>query len=227
VQVRVDAHDLGRGGEAVVGGEEHLHLGTGGGDQLLDEAVELAEVVEAEHAHALVVVAELAGLLLRVDVQPGLVLQLVDAVEHDRHQLGRLFAQQVVGDAEPLLLARQVVLHPVLAILVAQLLHRLLFLLEVPGELLRIEVGNGLQAVVQVVGRRVAPQMPPRNEAGDHEAVQVLGRRRGEGKVERGDLEPLAAGDRPDRLDPAIARVVERDVDLSAFSSARMKSNTP
>ena len=214
VQVGVDAHHLGGAGEAVVGGKKDLDLGAGGGDQLLDEAVELAEVVEAEHTHALVVVAQLACLLLRVDVQPGLVLQLVDAVEHHRHQLWRLLAQQVIGDAEPLHLARQVVLDPVLAVVRAELLHRLLLLLEVPGQLLRVEVGDRLQPVVEIGRCGAAAQVPPGDEAGHHEAVQVLRRRGGEREVESCHAPALPPGDGPDGLDAAVARVVEGHEDV-------------
>ena len=215
-QLGVDAHDLGRRGEAVVGAEEDLHLGPGGGDQLLDEAVELLEVAERQLAHALVKTAELTRLQRRVDIGPGLVLQLVDAVEQDRHQFGRLFAHQMFGDAEPLLLARQVVADPLFAVGIAELVARLLFLLEIPGQFLGVEAGNGLQPVVHVRRVRVAAQVSPGHEARDDEAVQVGRGRRGEREVQRRDLLALPAGDRPDRLDAAVARVVQREEDVVA-----------
>ncbi len=215
-EVGVDAHDLRRAGEAVVRREEHLHARPGRRHEPLDEAVELPKVGEAMLAHPAVEFARLAALQRRIDERPRLVLQLVDAVEEHGHQVGRLLAHQVLGDREPLALALHVIAHPILAVAVAQLVARLLLLLEVPRELLRVEVRNLLQPVVQRRRVRVAPQMAPGHEAGHDEAVQFRRRRRGEREVQRGHPLALAARDRPDRLDATVARVVKREEHLVA-----------
>ena len=65
-----------------------------------------------------------------------------------------------------MLLARQVVADPLLAVGVAELVARLLLLLEVPGQLLRIEVRQFLlEAVIEVGRHGVAAQVPPRQSA--------------------------------------------------------------
>src|SRR6185437_15669192 len=65
----IDAHDFGRAGEAVIGGEEYLHVRTRFGDQLFDEAVELAVITQRQFAHALMETGQLALLQVRVDIR--------------------------------------------------------------------------------------------------------------------------------------------------------------
>ena len=91
-----------------------------------------------------------------------------------------------------------------------------------------LKSGMVLQPVVQVGRRGIAAQVAPRHEAGDHEAVDVLRRRRGEWEIQRGNL-LVPGGWRWTRWSRRGNRAESYSVKntSSPRSSARMKSNTP
>src|SRR3546814_8223169 len=102
-------------------------------------------------------------------------LDLVGAIEHHGHQIRLVIFEDVFGDLEPLLLARQVIAHPLGGLVGRQRFHRLLFLVEVPGQFLRIEARNlGLDAFEQFTRMRVAAQMLGRSEEHTSELQSLM-----------------------------------------------------
>src|SRR3546814_15250891 len=73
---RIDAQHEGRCSEAVVAGEEHLRVRTDHLHQLLDIAIELVEIFEADLAHFLVVALRVLRQQVFVEPRPGLMLDL-------------------------------------------------------------------------------------------------------------------------------------------------------
>src|SRR3546814_10057477 len=66
-------------------------------------AIELVEIFEADLAHFLVVALRVLRQQVFVEPRPGLMLDLVGAIEHHGHQIRLVIFEDVFGDLEPLL----------------------------------------------------------------------------------------------------------------------------
>ena len=141
-------------------------------------------------------------------------LDLVDAVEHDRREVAGIGVHQVLGDVEPLPLPLDVEADPGLVVLLADVLQDLLFQLEVPGHCLVAQPGQGLQLFVQLRWVHSPAKVPPRDQARDNVPGQLRGRKR-EHVVEGGHPHPLPGDHGPDGLGADIPRVVEGEVHVA------------
>ena len=100
-----------------------------------------------------------------IEEEPCLMLQFIDAVEHDSHEIRDFLGNEIFRNPEPLFLARKVISDPVFAVFIGNDLERLFFLIKIPCQFPGVESRHRLEPVVKIVGFRIAAQMPPGNES--------------------------------------------------------------
>ena len=193
----------------MIRGHEDLGIRSGQADQFFQIAIQAAEIVQAQRAQPQPVAIRLRGAQIGIEIGPGLMLDLVGAIEHDGHQRRLVLNQQLARHLEPEFLARQVIADPGRQIVAVHVLADLVLALEIPGQFLGVKTGNGLQARVESVRGHVAAQVLPGREAGD-QAAAFQGRWRCHHReVERYYRALLAAGQTPERFTADIAEVIE------------------
>lgn len=146
LEVEVHPHDLLGAGEAVVRDDDEMRVGRGL-VQCAEIAVHVAEVLQHELAHGPRGLCRAPGPERGIEHVPGLVLDLVGPVHHQREEVGLVLLQETQADVEPLLVARQVLVHPGEQLLVGHHVADRALALEVPGQLLRVEVLEGLDPI--------------------------------------------------------------------------------
>jgi len=104
-------HRFGRT-ESMIRSDEHASIVSRQGDQIANEAIKLTEISETQLPHGLLQWRGIFRQIRLIEESPTAMLQLVDAVEHDRRQIGRSIAHQVLGDVEPVFLADHVEANP-------------------------------------------------------------------------------------------------------------------
>ena len=118
------------------------------------------------------------------------------------------------------------VTHPSFAFRFGEVVQRLIFPLEIPGQFLGVEAIQGAQPFVKRLGVAVAAQVLPGNETGQQKPVDRPGRR-GDREVERRHAPLLAASNGPDRLHPDIAGIVESRKTLAILFGHPQKVENP
>ena len=186
--------------EPVVGRHHHGDVLAGQPGDLGDRRVEAAEVALAELDHLALPVRRRGGPERRVDEPPAEVLELVDAIEHDRHQVRvGVLAQEVAQHLQPALLAARVQLDPLGVLVLGAALDRLRLELHVERELARVEARQLLEAVEQAGRVAAQAQLAPRHPAAGHDRARDGRRREHHREVERDHALAVVARQRPDR----------------------------
>ena len=197
--------------EAVIGCQHDGRLGARELDDFRDQPVERAEVPVAQRDHVPLPGARMLGVAGGIDEPPAQVLELVDAVEHHSHQVGRIGLHQVAQNLGPSLLAADMEFDEVRELLVRAAVDGLDLELHVE-HLARVEARDLLQPFEQPRRMAANAQLAPGHHPPGHDRPVHGRRREREREVERDDPPVLLAGEGPDRLGSHLLRAREGEV---------------
>ena len=213
-QILVDPHHLFGPGKTVVRHDDQMRLRCGG-VQRLQIAVDVAEILQHQLAHGFRRLGPGTGPQFRVQHMPSLMLDLVGAVQHQREQIRLVFLQQPQPHVEPLLVARQVAVHPLEQFFIRHQLADLAFTFKIPGQFLGVKAVKPLDPVIQRRRVHVAAQVFPADEA-RHQRTVDHRRRRHHREIQRDHRFAGPARHFPQGFDADIAGVIEGEEDVIA-----------